>query len=307
MPLARHDDIPTSGETLQQGFYSHASYEAWHWWYLWGRYLQSFYSHASYEAWPRMIRCISAHIWFLLTCLLRGMTKSPCLISRETCFYSHASYEAWQTSRYIALFRHRFYSHASYEAWQRCRGNHYPQRGFYSHASYEAWPRCLTTAEWYARFYSHASYEAWPTLFNNSCRISIVSTHMPLTRHDPIMGGIRTWYTKFLLTCLLRGMTGQLFKQSYLLFRFYSHASYEAWHDRIYTVVLRNGFYSHASYEAWRWSIWKIFWSRRGFYSHASYEAWHFCSFRILFVDGFLLTCLLRGMTPLRLNNLGWL
>ena len=35
-----------------------------------------------------------------------------------------------------------------------------------------------------------------------------VSTHMPLTRHDPSFLPIAQMPKKFLLTCLLRGMTG---------------------------------------------------------------------------------------------------
>ena len=76
-----------------------------------------------------------------------------------------------------------------------------------------------------------------------------VSTHMPLARHDGGLGGsgdaLRFLLTcllrgmtsvrsvekpipKFLLTCLLRGMTLKNFQHLYGLQSFYSHASCEA-------------------------------------------------------------------------------
>ena len=54
-----------------------------------------------------------------------------------------------------------------------------------------------------------------------------VSTHMPLARHDV------TWLLdfviwEFLLTCLLRGMTTLAHSKRIVSFCFYSHASCEA-------------------------------------------------------------------------------
>ena len=78
--------------------------------------------------------------------------------------------------------------------------------GFYSHASCEAWLSYPVYYDLEQSFYSHASCEAWLPPFLTSYIIFVVSTHMPLARHDVI--SCLLWPgTKFLLTCLLRGMT----------------------------------------------------------------------------------------------------
>ena len=122
-----------------------------------------------------------------------------------------------------------------------------------------------------------------------------ISTHMPLARHDCSMFRLLPWtchfyshasceawrgwhisvsiMPKFLLTCLLRGMTlcvSDITERAYisthmplarhdlsaslsasLSSNFYSHASCEAWHySRMYSALITD-FYSHASCEAW--------------------------------------------------------
>ena len=55
-----------------------------------------------------------------------------------------------------------------------------------------------------------------------------VSTHMPLARHD-IVANVELLKCKmFLLTCLLRGMTEDIFGTQIDYESFYSHASCEA-------------------------------------------------------------------------------
>ena len=141
---------------------------------------------------------------------------------------------------------------------------------------------------------------------------------MPLARHDVRL--YATWYNqkKFLLTCLLRGMTA-VYIHVYIYITVSTHmplARHDATllclpiryfvsthmplarHDN-YNIVLNKGaicFYSHASCEAWLECRGALF-DNGSFYSHASCEAWH-CHYEISLIDpGFLLTCLLRGMT----------
>ena len=63
-----------------------------------------------------------------------------------------------------------------------------------------------------------------------------------------------------------------------------------------------SSFYSHASCEAWRFYSDFIF-SRVRFYSHASCEAWQENANAWHNSWQFLLTCLLRGMTPWLIYN----
>ena len=77
---------------------------------------------------------------------------------------------------------------------------------FYSHASCEAWHFLFTAWHTWLSFYSHASCEAW----------QIHQWQLPR--------GL-----KFLLTCLLRGMTADCQNLYNPLPCFYSHASCEAW------------------------------------------------------------------------------
>ena len=190
-------------------FYSHASCEAWPHWQVMTADVWNFYSHASCEAWPAGRSRAVQHGWN---------------------FYSHASCEAWQADTDIPLSLHNFYSHASCEAWQitKTYQHHFPY--FYSHASCEAWPdhgcsststpaflltcllRGMTGSETgvltsFIYFYSHASCEAWRYGMLHWCIHARISTHMPLARHDPFTWNIISPQLKFLLTCLLRGMT----------------------------------------------------------------------------------------------------
>ena len=59
-------------------------------------------------------------------------------------------------------------------------------------------------------------------------RIKIISTHMPLARHDHILDKIISRMMAFLLTCLLRGMTVYGDEVADWNEDFYSHASCEA-------------------------------------------------------------------------------
>ena len=101
-----------------------------------------------------------------------------------------------------------------------------------------------------------------------------ISTHMPLARHDGKGLIVLLGNTKFLLTCLLRGMTSTKCPCNGIKYNFYSHASCEAWLSRLSHTLRKEHFYSHASCEAWL-----------GSQSRKAVSGW------------FLLTCLLRGMT----------
>ena len=126
----------------------------------------------------------------------------------------------------------------------------------------------------------------------------MISTHMPLARHD-----------------------GQTALLSRCKNHFYSHASCEAWRNINLINLFAGHFYSHASCEAWRrkgaaagreiqisthmplarhdieWILGFIF--GLYFYSHASCEAWPQRFHSLQTLQTFLLTCLLRGMTPI--------
>ena len=152
--------------------------------------------------------------------------------------------------------------------------NSYFCRSFYSHASCEAWHFMNDIIHVVYRFYSHASCEAWP-IYNMHKKEQVVSTHMPLARHDEIL---HIWQKPiaFLLTCLLRGMTPPNHNSE-------NHVPF------LLTCLLRgmttcNGLH-------------KILIS---FYSHASCEAWLRCLIYLWCQPQFLLTCLLRGMTEFR-------
>ena len=122
---------------------------------------------------------------FLLTCLLRGMTLNERL-----------SVKTLSISTHMPLARHDnfcltiegnfsyFYSHASCEAWHFYMSICFYSKNFYSHASCEAWPQRSNLQEKISDFYSHASCEAW---------------HRNISTYRRSI--------KFLLTCLLRGMT----------------------------------------------------------------------------------------------------
>ena len=184
MPLARHDNGEDQAAEINRNFYSHASCEAWRWDLLSSAWEEHFYSHASCEAW----RIIQSLIRWVLN------------------FYSHASCEAWLSRLSHTLRKEHFYSHASCEAWL----------GSQSRKAVSGWflLTCLLRGMTFLC-----------TVIIPPC---LISTHMPLARHD-------------------------LLQQELLLFRshFYSHASCEAWRVVFLSLAICLNFYSHASCEAW--------------------------------------------------------
>ena len=263
-------------------------------------YVSGFYSHASCEAWLYTVLTYCIYVQFLLTCLLRGMTVLflasccrngfllTCLLRgmtavllrcRAICaqFLLTCLLRGMTRRKNITLSILSFYSHASCEAWQVCDNVLTPSISFYSHASCEAWLFANKRTKGVLRFYSHASCEAWRSHFLT----------LPLS-------------LKFLLTCLLRGMTKGVEGHGIRGFCFYSHASCEAWplpaqyHYReilfLLTCLLRGMTMLTRSIT----SITKFLLTclLRGM------------TFRLRRVDifmGFLLTCLLRGMTAITL------
>ena len=122
-------------------------------------------------------------------------------------------------------------------------------------------------------------------LYLRSGQHRIISTHMPLARHDGCCSHSFGGSHGFLLTCLLRGMTVIDKPDCAYPFNFYSHASCEAWlillaerirlpvisthmplarHDEVYCHISASmpNFYSHASCEAWlknRQRLYKVY------------------------------------------------
>ena len=111
-------------------------------------------------------------------------------------------------------------------------------------------------------------------LLNSSLKfIKYISTHMPLARHDE--NAERDVFLTIISTHMpLARHDWQVLPTEVLPMHFYSHASCEAWHLRIYINAMDDNFYSHASCEAWPKHL-------------------HFHQLNLVF----LLTCLLRGMT----------
>ena len=131
---------------------------------------------------------------FLLTCLLRGMTRQGKPNGQDKHISTH-----------MPLARHD--------------------------------PAIMAGSFFVLDFYSHASCEAWPCGSTLPRHLFQISTHMPLARHDPlydvilrdgvhfyshasceawrIPGFLSNFWQKFLLTCLLRGMTWPLFDGTY--------------------------------------------------------------------------------------------
>ena len=130
------------------------------------------------------------------------------------------SYHLWNilVSTHMPLARHdyngfpimfdylSFYSHASCEAWQDGKEHILGVFGFYSHASCEAWLSFNRLRHGCGSFYSHASCEAWLNgkwhcvLFSRfllTCLLRGMTRNNDNTDND----------NRFLLTCLLRGMT----------------------------------------------------------------------------------------------------
>ena len=192
-------------------------------------------------------------------------------------FYSYASCEAWLFPALIQIKFINFYSHASCEAWLRhyflltCQAKFLltcllrgmtdpeeagclPDADFYSHASCEAWRSIPRSQTPFGNFYSHASCEAWPENFTFSHpRTKFLLTC--LLRGMTFISVVSASALVFLLTCLLRGMTERVIR-FHVGVRISTHMPL-ARHDAL----------------SGRWTL-------------GTYR--------------FLLTCLLRGMTDLR-------
>ena len=145
-------------------------------------------------------------------------------------------------------------------------------------------------------FYSHASCEAWRRKLHPLFNLRPISTHMPLARHDKEISdktkkqvnfyshasceAWRSWirlrhiHRRFLLTCLLRGMT--------MCFCLLQDGQYISTHMPLARHDQDAGY---------------LLEDIQNFYSHASCEAWLHCPGNQQGYGAFLLTCLLRGMT----------
>ena len=192
-------------------FYSHASCEAWLSLPLFWILIPYFYSHASCEAW-----LIHTHGWngtdlFLLTCLLRGMTLYSCRVTYLSSISTH-----------MPLARHDDMKHCYYTGLPI--STHMPLARHDGFFELKFLFKIISTHMPLARHDENGG-----TLLGQP---QTISTHMPLARHDRMVLCIfqRYWYFyshasceawrtrhirkgeshEFLLTCLLRGMTGQL-------------------------------------------------------------------------------------------------
>ena len=162
-PHARCDDAHQNGFCHPLDFYSHTSCEVWRsktlfqsllrYFYshtsceVWRRddrprpRYQHFYSHTSCEVWPISVNFQFIHQSFLLTHLMRGVTKTQqksrlsCTISTHT---PHARCDKrrfyYKCSAYIY-----FYSHTSCEVWLDSKSPNFTALDFYSHTSCEVW------------------------------------------------------------------------------------------------------------------------------------------------------------------------
>ena len=152
----------------------------------------------------------------------------------------------------------------------------------------------------------------------NSPTILQISTHMPLARHDIYPVIMLHFSFKFLLTCLLRGMTiheSHVYRHEHIsthmpLARhdicygcgkkpdFISTHMPLARHDGVW--IRRHKFPDISTHMPLaRHDIYPIQWMTvdNNFYSHASCEAWLPSGAGADRDNTFLLTCLLRGMT----------
>ena len=254
-------------------FYSHASCEAWHEHDSICEQFRNFYSHASCEAWQLWHTLPITRSRFLLTCLLRGMTAAGGSQETNDDISTHmplarhdvtnmADFRHLEISTHMPLARHDrtiidllTYPYISTHMplarhdktlwdgfWYACISTHMPlarhdllpysfpfcMKNFYSHASCEAWLMVSVITQVFKDFYSHASCEAWLAFscFHSAFRrflltcllrgmttqqlrliqLHLISTHMPLARHDILYIETKKHF-EFLLTCLLRGMT----------------------------------------------------------------------------------------------------
>ena len=163
MPLARHDSFWMWSRRYRGNFYSHASCEAWRRSSSVSRHICHFYSHASCEAWQHRQAGTTEQRRFLLTCLLRGMT----LMSKDKDPES-------RISTHMPLARHdKTYA-------DTCPHKEY----FYSHASCEAWLMNGETLLTELTFLLTCLLRGMTFFVANSRLLPLISTHMPLARHD---------------------------------------------------------------------------------------------------------------------------
>ena len=160
---------------------------------------------------------------------------------------------------------------------------------FYSHTSCEVWHK-LSQLYYYTFEISTHTPLARCDLggFAKCVRINIISTHTPLARCDffsiALVELAKVW---FLLTHLLRGVTNGLSDSFEAFYHFYSHTSCEVWQRR-----------------------WNLMNFDTNFYSHTSCEVWHSCLSSLLYLQQFLLTHLLRGVTQdlyMKMKNIPFL
>ena len=219
----------TKHKVIYADFYSHASCEAWRWFFVNTIGFTNFYSHASCEAWHINTNCCVDATEFLLTCLLRGMTERDEFTNYFANFYSHASCEAWLSWRQIdvrcikflltcllrGMTERIFTLRCSFRFLLTCL-----LRGMTSTISVKSITEkflltCLLRGMTYVNLLhyaflsisTHMPLARHDLCHNVSFRLTDISTHMPLARHDGISFSVMPSAFKFLLTCLLRGMT----------------------------------------------------------------------------------------------------
>ena len=207
MPLARHDVAGITNKKTIHNFYSHASCEAWPWppYLVTGAFV--FLLTCLLRGMTKASVTACLRLTFLLTCLLRGMTAAGGSQETNDDISTHMPL-ARHDYRHIAVVEHsrNFYSHASCEAWRNEYGRLPASGNFYSHASCEAWPNNNRLANISIYFYSHASCEAWQDLVGWVLICLYFYSHASCEAWPtPIF--VPFLHEKFLLTCLLRGMT----------------------------------------------------------------------------------------------------
>ena len=172
---------------------------------------------------------VAFHDTFLLTCLLRGMTDTYLIRVLMISVSTHMPLARHDGNRLLLVQN---------------------SAGFYSHASCEAWPF------WDIFLFTSAGFLLTCLLrgMTGICYIQLYGMWFLLTcllRGMTGKQGILLFIDRFLLTCLLRGMTWWV-RGFCKKFRFYSHASCEAWQCFSPSLTSFCSFYSHASCEAWQ-------------------------------------------------------
>ena len=189
--LLRDMTISALPSFVVHGFYSHASCETWLLIVFLIYLFESFYSHASCETWPRKMVVnappdVSTHMP-----LARHDVDFSSMSYVSQSFYSHASCETWLRKRPDRLRYSRFLLTCllrDMTASADFKTSSFS--GFYSHASCETWLLRSLSFPLRTCFYSHASCETWPE----------VAKRMQ-------------YFLQFLLTCLLRDMTRQSWRE----------------------------------------------------------------------------------------------